>query len=42
MNPNQAPRRSASRGVASRSDKMSGRKQTNASGQMPNPIQDRK
>ena len=41
-NPIQAPIQSAWRGVASRSDQSSGTKQTNASGQMPNPIQERK
>ena len=42
MNPNQAPRRNASRGVASRSEKSSGTKQTKASGQTPKPIQETK
>ena len=40
--PIQAPSHSARRGVASRNDQSRGTKQTNPSGQMPNPIQERK
>ena len=41
-NPIQAPSQSARRGVASRNAQSKGTKQTKASGQMPNPIQERK